>query len=87
MFFIYNKNIPKWFAAITLYVFVKIITNYRKCTISYFECKLRNVKKEQGLLYNYLERIVDLRYDEYNYLILLYLYFVLMSYAIDNNIV
>ena len=57
----YVERIPEWYAMITMYVAFKWIANYRKCTLSYGECKLRGVSKENGWLYRYLEELVDLR--------------------------
>lgn len=58
---VYAGRIPEWYAMLTMYVAFKWIANYRKCTISYYECKLRGVPKERGWLYRYLEELVDLR--------------------------
>lgn len=45
---------------ICIYLLIKWLTDYRKCTVSYIECKLRGVKKEAGYLYQYLEPIFNL---------------------------
>jgi hypothetical protein len=58
---VYAGSVPEWYAMLTMYVAFKWITNYRKCTISYYECKLRGVPKERGWLYSFLEELVDLR--------------------------
>ena len=52
------------------YFLYKWITDNRKCTISYLECKLRKVKKEDGILYNALDRIIDLNQTKYKYYII-----------------
>ena len=63
-YFIYNnENINKNYLALLIFFSFKIIFNYRKCTISYIECKLRGVKKEQGYLYRFLDIIINLRYS------------------------
>lgn len=62
-----DKQFPNWFFALTLFFYFKWLFNYRKCTISYIEIKLRRVKKEDGYLYTLLNDIVDFRYDPYNY--------------------
>ena len=41
------------------YFLFRWITNYRKCTISYLECKLRGVKKDDGYIYNILNPLFD----------------------------
>ena len=43
---------------------VKIIINYRKCTLSYLECKIRGVKQEEGYLNDFFNRIFDIRNEE-----------------------
>lgn len=58
-----DKILPEWFFAFTLFFGFKWLFNYRKCTISYIEIKLRGVKKEQGYLYRLLNTIVDYRYN------------------------
>lgn len=59
-----NKPLPAWYIAFIIYFSFKWITNYRKCTISYIECKVRGVKKEEGYLYNFLNDMTDLRYSQ-----------------------
>ena len=79
-----NKNLPNWYFALTVYFGFKWIFNYRKCTISYIECKLRNVKKEYGYLYQLLDYIIDYRYNKnIKYVILLQILFVIY-YCSDN---
>ena len=80
------KIIPHIYAIyITLILFfiLKWTFNYRKCTISYIEYKLRNSKKENCILYRLLENIMDLRYNHHIIgfyflsLILLFDYFII----------
>ena len=52
------------------YFLFRWITDYRKCTVSYIECKIRGVKKEKGYIYNILEPIFD--YNKYKNRYLLY---------------
>ena len=49
----------------------KWIFDYRKCTVSYIECKIRNIKKERSSIYYVLEDITDLNKSKYK----LYFYF------------
>ena len=54
-------------------------TIYRLCTLSYIECKIiRGIPKEEGILYNLLNEITNLRdtYYIYPYMII----FVLFTY-------
>ena len=56
-----------WRTYITFIIFFgfKSIFNYRKCTISYIEYRLRNSKKEDCILYNFLENMIDLRFTNH----------------------
>lgn len=58
--------LPKPYIGLLLFFTMKWLVNYRKCTISYLECKVRNVKKEDGYLYQFLNGIMDLRYTPHN---------------------
>lgn len=65
---------------ICIYLLFKWITNYRKCTLSYIECKIRKVKKENGYIYNFLEPIFDINKYKYKYLI----YLIISSVCLIN---
>jgi hypothetical protein len=69
-------------AIICGFFLIKWITDYRKCTISYIECKIRNIKKEEGIIYNILEPIFDINKDKDRYY-----YYILFSIIIINNII
>ena len=56
-----DMQLNRVYSSLVLFFFLKAVFNYRKCTISYFECKLRNVKKEDGYLYTFIDSIVNLR--------------------------
>ena len=56
-----EKRVPKWYVAIIIYFLFKMLTGYDKCTISYIECKLRNVKKQDGYIYDFLHSIISLK--------------------------
>ena len=64
-----EKRVPEKYGVIVGFCMFKILTNYRKCTFSRLECKLRKVKREEGVLASYLDRMVDLRYSKYKYII------------------
>ena len=55
-----------------VFFLIKWIINYRKCTISYIECKLRGVKKEQGIVYNIMEEIYDVNKSRYKYIVYMF---------------
>lgn len=66
-----NLMLPYWFMSLGLYMGFKVLFNYRKCTISYLECKIRGVKREDGYLNCLLDGLVNLRNnDVYYYYIL-----------------
>ena len=56
-----EKRVPHRYSIILAFCLFKILFNYRKCTISYIECKARGVKKEDGILGSLLDHVVDLR--------------------------
>ena len=60
------------YVAITLFLLFKWIFNYRKCTLSYIEYKLFRKHKEDGLLFTYLNKIVDLRQKPYIHVIYIF---------------
>ena len=83
-----DSTIPKVYMVILLFFVIKLLINYRNCTVSYIECKLRKVKKEQGYLNRFMDSIIDLRYTPHVYIIyflsaiILYYYFIVKK----NNI-
>ena len=79
-----TRFIPNWYAALTGYLLFKWIFNYRKCTISYIECKIRNVHKTQGILYNYLEHLVDYRYLKNICIIYIFQFIILVKFVRDK---
>jgi hypothetical protein len=64
-FILKNKILDKNYIGLLMFFTLKVIFDYRKCTVSYMECKLRGVKKDQGYLYRFLNGIVDLRYTDH----------------------
>ena len=57
--------VPEWYCMLSLYLGFKWIFDYRKCTLSYLECKLRGVSREQGYLNRFLDELVDMRYESW----------------------
>ena len=76
-----------WLMALVLFFTIKWLLNYRKCTISYIEVKLRGVKKEEGLIYNYLNKCVDLRQKKIIYLFYFLSFILLVDYFVSEKIV
>jgi hypothetical protein len=57
--FIDSDRIIQISGVITGYVLLRWLSDYRKCTFSYIEVKLRGVKKEQGYIYRGLDSIFN----------------------------
>lgn len=55
-----KSSLPNWYVALTAFIVLKMVFKYNKCTMSYFECKLRGVPKEQGYIYRTLQALMDL---------------------------
>lgn len=58
---IIQHDIPQWYIATLLFIALKVLFRYEKCTVSYIEVKLRGVPKEDGYLYNFLKGFQRLR--------------------------
>lgn len=65
-----NKNLPSYYIGLLVFFTIKWVINYRKCTISYLECKIRGVKREEGYLNRLMDDILDIRKEKDIYLIL-----------------
>ena len=76
--FIDDLSIRKANIVAILFLLIKWILNYRKCTLSYIECKIRNIKKEKSHIYNYCEFFGDLIYNKYNDILFLILVILLL---------
>ena len=69
LYTIKDKNVPQQYTIIAAFCTFKMIFNYRKCTFSKLECKLRKVKREDGILSSFLDHVVDLRETKYKYVL------------------
>lgn len=65
--FLNDKRFHHMSITLCIYFLIKWITDYRKCTISYLECKIRGVKKEEGYINQVLNTILDLNKHQYRY--------------------
>ena len=74
----FKKPLPRIYLGLLIFFVFKWIFNYRKCTLSYIECKIRNVKKEKSHIYNYCEFFGDLIYSKYNDILFLLLVILLL---------
>lgn len=76
--FFHNKYINNISITLCIYFLLKWITNYRKCTISYIECKLRGVSKEKGYINQVLDSILDYNKHKYRFYIYLFTFLLLL---------
>lgn len=61
---------------VCIYLLIKWVTDYRKCTASYLECKIRGVSKEEGFINGYVEPIINL--NRKPYIVLLYAFVIVI---------
>lgn len=64
-----------------IFFFFKSYMNDRSCFFSFLECKLRNIPKEKGFLFNSLNSIYDENHTNHKYL----LYFILNFIMFFNS--
>lgn len=64
-----DRPLPNWYVGILLFMVFKILTKYDKCTISYIECKLRGVKKEQGYINRILQSFISMHVHAFELLL------------------
>ena len=69
LYIISEGGVPHNYSVIIIFCILKAIFNYKKCTISYLECRIRNVKRQDGLLASLLDYIVDLRNHDISFLL------------------
>jgi len=78
-YMVLNLAIPTSYIKLLLFLFLKIVFDYTKCTISYIEVKLRGVKKEEGYLYNLLTSLNNIR-NHKDFLILFFIINIFIFY-------
>lgn len=64
-----DKYIPPKFIVLIIFFTFKMLSNYKKCTLSYLECKMRKVKRKDGYLASLMDHIVDLRTTRHKYIL------------------
>ena len=74
-----NETISMMYLLLLLFCSFKVVTNYRICSVAYMECKLRNIKRNESIMNQFLDPIVDLRYTEHIYLLTI-LSFIILVY-------
>ena len=55
-----DRPLPNWYVGVFLFMVFKIIAKYEKCTISFLECRLRGVKKEDGYINRVLQAFINM---------------------------
>ena len=55
------------YLVLLLFLSLKLITNYRVCSVAYMECKIMGIKREDSLMNRFLDPIVDMRYTDHIY--------------------
>jgi len=81
MYLFIDRNIPPNYAVLSAFLLFKMIANYKKCTISYLECKIRGVKRQEGILASILDHVVDLRDSDIKYLLYFLGAVILLTFA------
>ena len=56
-----DADLPQWYLVLLVVFAFKIAVNYRSCSVSYAECKLRGVGRERGVVDSLVNGITDLR--------------------------
>ena len=87
---VYNLEIDPNYTSLLLFFTIKIIINFKKCTIAYLECKIRGVKQKDGYLNQFFDKIFNIRNENEKLVkLLLILSFIILYYAIfvkNNNL-
>ena len=83
-YMVLNLAIQTSYIKLLLFLFLKIVFDYTKCTISYIEVKLRGVKKEEGYLYNLLTSLNNIR-NHKDFLILFFIINIFIFYNFIKN--
>ena len=85
---IFGKDVQQWYVVLLYFIVLKMLFQYDKCTLSYFECKLRGVKKEDGYLYSFLDKFIKMRGRPImlTYVVLFTIYVTYYYYSRGNRI-
>jgi hypothetical protein len=75
-----EKALFREYIGILVFITLKMIFNYRKCTISYIEYRLRNVPRDKGYLYSFLDGIINVRDTLHVYIIYPIIVFILFCH-------
>ncbi len=76
---ILNNDVSMLYLFLLLFCSFKVVTNYRVCSVAYMECKIRGIKREESIMNRFLDPIVDLRYTNHIYPLVI-LSFIVLTY-------
>jgi hypothetical protein len=76
-FILSDKEVSMVYLTLLLFCTFKVVTNYRVCSVAYMECKVRGIKREYSIVNKILDPIVDLRYTNHIYILVLITFFIL----------
>jgi hypothetical protein len=62
------KNLHKFYYCMVPFLFLHWMFNYGKCSVTFFESKLRNIQEDKGFIYNTITPIYKFR-TEYSFII------------------
>ena len=74
-----NNEVSMLYLFLLLFCSFKVVTNYRVCSVAYMECKIRGIKREESIMNRFLDPIVDLRYTNHIYPLVI-LSFIVLTY-------
>ncbi len=72
-----KKHVSMLYLFLLLFCCFKVTTNYRVCSVAYLECKLRKIKREESIMNQFLDPIVDLRYTNHIYPLVILSFYIL----------
>tara|TARA_B100000035_G_C20667444_1_gene408115 strand:- start:195 stop:530 length:336 start_codon:yes stop_codon:yes gene_type:complete len=83
---VYNLELDPNYTSLLFFFTIKIIINFKKCTVAYVEYKLRGVKEEEGYLNQFFDKLFEIRNENEKLLIvLLILSISILYYAVFVN--
>lgn len=72
-----KKELSILYLFLLLFCCFKVTTNYRVCSVAYLECKIRKIKREGSIMNKFLDPIVDLRYTDHIYPLVILSFYIL----------
>lgn len=72
-----NKEVSILYLSLLLFVCFKVVINYRACSVAYLECKIRKIKRDESIINQLLDPIIDLRYTNHIYPFVLISFYIL----------